>query len=504
MRRRAEVPSVFELERAAPMPLYKQLYRQIRQKILTGALPAGTRLPPERTLANTLGVNRTTVVNAYRDLAAEGLVVGRVGHGTVVQEPPAPSLDMPVRPMSWAVVMEGEDPVIADINAIVRRPDAVSFAHGEPSADIYPTEVLGALFAEAAALQPAPFGYGPVHGYAPLRDAIAGRLSDLGVQASAADVLVLAGTQIALYLVSRVLLQPGDSVVVEMPSYIKTLGMFESAGVRVLPVPVDEQGLQVEGLGELFARYRPKLLYTIPTFQNPTGATMSEPRRRELLRLAARYQVGIVEDDPYGELWFGQQRVPPLMAMDPGGYVIHVSAFSKSVSPSMRIAWVVAPPAVLERLAAAKGSLDFRAALLNQWVLDAFVRRGLYDRHLERVRGVLQRRRDALTAAMAAHLPPGVDWLMPEGGYHLWCRLPRPLRSRRLLAEAAREGVAFIPGDFYGTGEEARRGLRLNFSYPDEGRIAEGIRRLGASIRRLLREEGGVEAARGELSSPVV
>lgn len=495
---------MFDLDRSQPVPLYQQLHKQIRERIFTGVLPEGSRLPPERMLANTLGVNRTTVVNAYRELASEGLVEGRVGHGTVVMALPGPARDAAVRPMNWAVALEGEDPVIADINAIVRRPDSISFAHGEPSADIYPTAQLAELFAEAAGVRPAPFGYGPVHGYAPLRESIAERLSSHGIRVGPSEVLLLAGSQIALYLIARVLLQPGDTVVVEVPSYIKTLGIFEAAGVRVVPAPVDDHGVQVEGLQELFLRYRPKLLFTIPTFQNPMGVTLSHGRRRELLRLAARHQVGIVEDDPYGELGFGPEPIPSLKAMDPGGYVIYVSSFSKPVTPAMRLAWIAAPPSVLERLAAAKGSLDFRAALLNQWVMDAFLRRKMFDTHLERVRGVLLRRRDALIKALEQYRQTGLDWVVPEGGYHLWCRLPRPLRARRLLAEAAREGVAFIPGDFYGTGEDARRGLRLNYSYPDEDRIAEGVRRLANSIRRMLRDEGHTEGGRSELSGPVV
>lgn len=493
---------MFDVDRSLSVPLYQQLHRQIRERILSGALPPGFRLPPERTLANTLGVNRTTVVNAYRELAAEALVEGRVGHGTVVMGPPAPETDVPIRPMNWAVPLDAEDPVIADINAIVRRPGAISFAHGEPSHDIYPTQALADLFTEAGRAEPV-FGYGPVHGYAPLRESLTARLQSQGFQINANEVLLLAGSQIALYLITRVLLQPGDTVVVEVPSYIKTLGIFESAGVRVVAAPMDDQGLQVEGLPDLFLRYRPKLLFTIPTFQNPTGVTMSVGRRRELIRLAARHQVGIVEDDPYGELWF-DRRVPSLKSLDPGGYVIYLSSFSKPVTPALRLAWIVAPPAVLERLAAAKGSMDFRASLLNQWVMDAFLRRGLMDQHLDRVRKVLRRRRDALIQALEQQQVPGMDWLVPEGGYHLWCRLPRTYRARRLLAEAARDGVAFIPGDYYGSGEEARRGLRLNFSYPDEAQIPDGVERLATSLRRLMRDELQAGSDRPELSGPVV
>jgi 2-aminoadipate transaminase len=490
---------VFELDRSSSTPLYQQLRDQIRQRIFSGSLPAGSRLPPERTLANMLGVNRTTVVNAYRELAAEGLVEGRVGHGTVVLPPPTPPPEGPIRPMHWASVSEAEDPVVADINAIVRRPGSISFAHGEMSPELFPAEMLGRLFARALSAGEAPLGYGPVAGYLPLREAIAARMG-----LSTGEILVLGGSQLALYLVTRVLLQPGDTVVVEVPSYINTLGIFSSAGVRVVPAPVDRDGLQVDGLSEVFLRYRPKLLFTQPSFHNPTGVTMSLERRRQLLQLAARHQVGIVEDDPYAELCFSEERLPSLKAMDPGGYVLYISSFSKSVTPGLRLAWLAAPPVVVERIAAARGTLDFRGALLNQWVMNVFLREGLLDQHLARLRPVLLRRRDLLIQALRQHMPAGVSWHVPAGGYHLWCTLPRPLRARRLLSEAAREGVAFIPGDYYGPGDEARRGLRLNFTYPREPEIAEGVKRLAAAVRRLLKEETPPEEARSELSGPVV
>ena len=490
---------MFELDRTSPTPLYQQLRDQIRRRILSGSLPPGTKLPPERTLANTLGINRTTVVNAYRELAAEGLVEGRVGHGTVVLEPPAPPPRGQVRPMHWATLNEGDDPVVADINAIARRAGAISFAYGEMSPELYPNEALGELFARALAEKRPPLGYGPAAGYLPLREALAARI---GVPTG--EILVVSGSQLALYLISRVLLQPGDTVVVEVPSYINTLDLFTAAGVRVVPAPVDQDGIQVDGLGDVFLRYRPKLLFILPNFQNPLGVTLSLERRRQILELAARHQVGIVEDDPYEDLRFEGEPLPSLKSMDPGGYVIHISSFSKTVSPALRLAWLAAPPAVVERIAAARGMLDFRAALLNQWVMNAFLREGMLDAHLAWLLPILRHRRDTMINALAHHMPADVSWHVPEGGYHLWCTLPRPLRARRLLTEAARDGVAFIPGDYYGPGDEARRGLRLNFTYSAERETVEGVKRLAAALRRLRKEEVPSDEYRPELSGPVV
>ncbi|MEW8978591.1 MAG: PLP-dependent aminotransferase family protein [Symbiobacterium sp.] len=488
----------FELDRNSPTPLYQQLRNQVRERILSGALPPGTRLPPERTLARRLGVNRTTVVSAYRELAAEGLVEGRVGHGTVVLRPPEAAQSGVVRPMRWAGPTEAEEPLVADLNAILRRPGAVSFAHGEMSPELYPVAPLATL-AHRVLQDGSALGYGPIAGYGPLREAIA---AAMGVTAD--EVLILAGSQIALYLISRVLLQPGDTVLVESPSYINSLGIFDSAGVRVVPVPVDRHGLVVEGLEELVLRYQPKLLFTLPNFHNPLGVTLAPERRRQLIQLAARHQLGIVEDDPYGQLYFTPEPVPTLKSMDPGGYVIYISSFSKTVSPALRLAWIVAAPPVVERIARARGNLDFRAALLNQRVMEAFLREGHLDRHLAAVRSTLKVRRDALMEALEAHMPPGVTWYVPEGGYHVWCSLPRPLTARRLLTEAGRDGVAFMPGDFYGAGQLARRGLRLNFSYPRLEEIGPGIQRLARAVERLLKEEASAGGEPGAFSGPVV
>jgi DNA-binding transcriptional MocR family regulator len=324
-------------------------------------------------------------------------------------------------------------------------------------------------------------------GYAPLREALAAR-----VGGRAEEVLILGGSQTGLYLINQLLLQPGDSVVVETPSYLNSLGIFPP-GVRVLPAKVDDEGLQTEGLSELFLRYRPKLLFTLPTFQNPLGVTLSLKRRLHLLELAATYQVGIVEDDPYGELHLEGERLPTLKSLDPGGYVIYLSSFSKSLTPALRVAWMAAPPAVVERVAASRGALDFRAALLNQAAAERILHSGALDRHLTVLRAELRARRDALVGALAQWMPSGVTWRVPQGGYHLWCTLPAPLRARRLLSEAAREGVAFIPGDYYGPGEEGRRGIRLNFTHPAATAIPSGVQRLAGAVRRLLREDGAGE-----------
>ena len=408
---------------------------------------------------------------------------GRVGHGTAVLGPPEPRGADAVRPMPWAGPTEAEEPLVADINAIIRRPGAISFAHGEMSPSCTRPRPLPTSCSRSCRIRP-PWVTGP----SPASCRSDRRLpTPWGSRQTRCSSWP--GSQIALYLISRVLLQPGDTVLVEMPSYINTLGIFDSAGVRVVPVPVDQHGLVVDGLDELMLRYQPKLLFTLPTFHNPLGVTLTPERRRRLIQLAARHQVGIVEDDPYGPLHFTGQPVPTLKSLDPGGYVIYISSASKAVSPALRLAWIVAAPPVVERIARARGSLDFRAALLNQRVMEAFLREGLLAEHLGRLRPALKERRDLMLEALQRYMPDGVSWYVPEGGYHIWCRLPRPLTARRLLTEAGREGVAFVPGDSYGAGQMARRGLRAELLLPSP--------RGDRARHRPARPGGGAAAAGG-------
>ena len=307
-----------ELDRSAPVPLYLQISNQIRARIHSGELAPGTRLPPERRLAAMLGVNRTTVVNAYRELAADGLVVGQVGSGTTVIGPAGDEVtEDPLRGVPWpqlftSVTAAMHDPLLRDTQTVAARRDVISFATGTPSPDLYPIETIRALLDEALhSAGQVLLQHCPTEGYGPLREGIAGWMRAEGCRfATADDVLVVAGSQQGLYLLSRTLLEPGDLVALETPTYLGALQVFRAAGARVLPIPVDEHGMQVGLLEDLIPRRRPKLIYTLPTFQNPTGTTMSLDRRQRLLALAARYQVPIIEDDPYGPLRYEGEPLP--------------------------------------------------------------------------------------------------------------------------------------------------------------------------------------------------
>jgi DNA-binding transcriptional MocR family regulator len=484
-----------QLDRSSQIPLYLQIRNQIRELILTGALPESSRLPPQRELASALRVNRTTVVNAYQELAADGLVDATIGRGTVVRSTERPASPVPPTPLPWAEVFSlrtrtTRDPLIRDVMTLCAQEDVISFAAGVPAPDLYPLDEFRAVVDEVLARDGRTLlQYCPTEGYLPLREWLAAHMAERGARVSARNMLVLAGSQQGLDLVARLLLDPGDVVITESPSYLGVLQVFQAAGVRLLTVPLDEQGMQVDLLEQILARSRPKLIYTLPTFQNPTGVTLSLERRYQLLALAQRYQVPILEDDPYGELRYEGTPMPALKALDRHGHVLYLSTFSKMLFPGLRLGWLVAPEPVIERLTLIKQLTDLHTNTLGQWALAEFCRRGLLDKHLTHLREVYPQRRDAMCTALERHCPPDMTWNRPEGGFYLWCRLPEGLRARELLAEAARRQVAFIVGDAFHVDGGGQEWMRLNFTSHTEETITEGVKRLGQAMETLLQAQ---------------
>ncbi len=485
------------LDRDSAVPFYRQITAQVLQRIETGELRPGTHLPPERKLAAALGVNRTTVVAAYHDLVATGRVEARVGRGTWVSEGDTEGAN--VAPLiAWPALFTPmterlRDPVLADLLATTGREGAISFGAGTPALDHFPLDRFREAMDDALASRGAElFAYGAVPGWMPLRKSLAAWTGagggGIGGGVRPESVVVLHGSQQGLDLLARVLLEPGDAVVVESPTYLGALQTFRGAGARLLPMPMDGDGLRLDRLEATLARHRPKFIYTLPTFQNPTGATLPLARRQALLALAARHGVPIVEDDPYGALWYDAPPPLSLAALDTGGLVIALRTMSKVFLPGARFGWLVAPPPVVEAVTRVRQTSDVHPNGAMQHVLHTFLVRGWLAAHVERMRPLYAARRDAMLAALALHAPVGMTWTRPTGGYYLWCRLPGGVRARSLAAEAAREGVTFVAGDAFSPDGGERDAVRLNFTNTDAATIAEGVRRLCVAMRRLARD----------------
>jgi 2-aminoadipate transaminase len=389
---------------------------------------------------------------------------------------------------------------IRELLKFTQLPEVISFAGGLPASEVFPA----ARFQEACqhvlqyhshlALQ-----YGATEGYEPLREMIARHINRYGIQARPENVLITSGSQQALDLIGKLLINPGDKVLVEAPTYLGALQAFNVYGAEYLQVPSDNDGLQTELLeGPL--RSGPKFMYVLPNFQNPGGTTLAEGRRHELVLLADRFGIPIIEDDPYGQLRYEGEHLTPLVGLDRAnlrrdrgysiGNVIYLSTFSKTLAPGLRLGWIVAPPEVISKLTQLKQGADLHTSTFGQMVAYEVARDGFLDEHVKLIRRVYRERRDAMLEALGTEFPSEVTWTHPQGGLFLWVSLPEGMDAQQLFAAAIQENVAFVPGDsFYapnGSSDEGRRHLRLNFSASDPEKIREGIRRLGVAIRREL------------------
>jgi 2-aminoadipate transaminase len=472
-----------ELDRGSIVPIYRQIYERLREQILAGALPEGTRLPPERTLAERLEVNRSTVVHAYRDLVADGLIEQRVGSGSRVAATLRAGQPDRSAAVPWWVTLPpwrvGQFPAVLGELAAAQHGDLIAFVQGVPPAEPSPLADLSRSFARVGGDVNFVLTYGDSEGYAPLREAIALRMRSRGCAIDPRDVLMLTGSTQGITLVAQSLAEPGDEIIVEAPTYPGALQIFQIAGLRAIPVPVDEDGMRVDHVEAILRTRRPRFVYTMPSIHNPTGMTMNADRRDRLVTLAKRHGVPIVEDDPYGEL--ATTRVPPLLARDPE-YVIHISSFSKTIAPSLRLGWLVAPRTIYERLLLRKQSHDMASSMYIQAGVRDYLESG-YDQHIAALREELKARRGLAFEAITRFWPASMRVTPGGDGYYLWATAPRETRARALLANAERRGASFLFGEAFFPQSGGDHNFRLALTPVPRGAIVEGIRRIGDALR---------------------
>ncbi|WAZ23289.1 PLP-dependent aminotransferase family protein [Streptomyces cinnabarinus] len=401
---------------------------------------------------------------------------------TVVE--PAPSRSASVPPLAARARSVGGSPV-RDILAVTARPEVINFAGGLPAPELFDVDGIAAAYrAVLAELPERALQYSTTEGEPSLRAALADRMSVRGLPTDADDVLVTTGSQQALSLLATALLEPGDVVLVESPCYLAALQAFAFTGARVVSVPGDGDGVDPAALEELVVRERPKLLYTVPTFQNPTGRTMPADRRAAVASVAARHGLWLVEDDPYGELRFEGERVP-WIAAHPGAEdrTVLLGSFSKVMAPGLRLGWLRAPAALRRACTVAKQAADLHTPTVNQLAAARYLADRDLDAHVARVAAVYGERRDAMLAGLADALPDGSTWNRPEGGMFLWARLPESYDTAALLAQVVRQDVAYVPGAPFYAGDPDRSTLRLCFVTETPEQIREGLRRLGRGLR---------------------
>jgi len=477
----------------SPIPIYRQLSVRLAGWIRDGILPDGSRLLPTRELAGLLGLNRTTVAAAYEALEHDGLLQAHVGRGSFVCSSGA----RPVR-FDWEPRFRPSLP--APPSFPPAEPDTINFASWRRQPSPWAMTALRdaasqALDSDAASI----LQLGPSEGYGPLREWLWSEMQAAGNARSEDDLLVTSGCQQGLDLLAKVLVAPGETVLIEDPVYPGARDLFLAAGVEVHGLAVGPQGIFTTELERELARRRPRLVVVTPNFQNPTGASLPLEARREILRLAARFQVPIVENDVYAGLRYRGEDLPTLKSLDSEGLVIYLRSFSKAAFPGLRVGWCVAPRAVARRLIAAKQLTDLHTDQLSQAVLYRLAADGILERYLSELRATGSTRLEAAVSACRDLVPADVEYSAPDGGAHLWLRLPQPLDAADLLARARDHRVVFLPGRFFDVSRSHSGALRLTFAGLEPDQIRRGIAVIADLLHALAptaqgRSEGGVPA----------
>jgi len=388
--------------------------------------------------------------------------------------------------------------IIRELLKLTENPEIISFAGGLPAPEVFPVEAFRAAADRVLrqhgrqALQ-----YSTTEGYTPLREWIADYMSKYGIEAGVDNILITSGSQQALDLIGRILINPGDCILTERPTYLGALQAWKAYQAAYTSVPIDDDGLQVDKLEEALCA-GPKFMYVLPNFQNPGGVTLPVARRKTLLEIADRYGVPIVEDDPYGELRYEGEHLPPLVVMDAKilnsrssqsngngsgfmrGNVIYTSTFSKTLAPGLRLAWIVAPTEVLQRCVMAKQGMDLHtSSFVQMMATEVLYQEGFYMEHVRTIRRVYGERRQLMLAALERCFPPGTHWTRPQGGLFLWVTLPKPLNTIELMPKAIANKVAYVPGTAFFPDGSGHNTFRLNFSNATPEQIEAGIERLG-------------------------
>jgi DNA-binding transcriptional MocR family regulator len=469
-------------------PLYRRLVTLLEGAIARGVLPAGFRLPPERDLATSLRISRATVVSAYRELEARGLVRGYVGRGTFVSAKP----DTASAPFAWrgkiaAAALQATDTTVRDLVRAAADPALMSLAAGVPALDCFPKDAFQKAMNHVLATSgEAAWRHGPTEGMPRFRAALADRFGG-----SPEHILVLAGAQQGLDLLARCLIDPGDAVIVDRPGYLGAIQTFRNSGARL--IGWDIARADFDELEELLLRYRPKLIYTNPTHHNPTGITLSIRSRRELLELAARYRVPIVEDDTYRELALHSMPVPPpsLFKLDEAHtVVIRINSFAKMLAPGLRLGWISAVRPIIDQLALIKQQVDPHTQNLSQLVVCELVEQGVLDAHLATLRIEHRRRRDAMVQALRQYVPAGqLRFGVPEGGMYLWCELLPGIHARAVQDRALRESVMVLTGEPFYVDQGGDRHVRICYTSRPAGDAVRAAQVLARALAGAARDD---------------
>lgn len=465
-----------EIQRNADISLSKQIYLSIIDHIRSGLLEEGTQLPSVRDLSKQLGVSLMTTVKAYQKLEEEGFVTSIQGKGTFINAEYKESVrDAHTGSLDWQLSVQDYLPR-SQVAQFHHVPEKINLSSSIIDPGLLPNQYLerevNRIFSENPKIMSQ---YGEVQGDAALRTEMCNYLQKIDVPTTPENILVTNGSQQGIDLIARTFIGPGDVVIMEAPTYPGAIDVFRGRGALILTVPVDEEGMRVDILQSLCDKYKPKIIYTIPTFHNPTGVVMSVKRRKEILHIAQSFQSLIIEDDPHSEIYFNRKPPSSLKSMDECGHVIYIKGLSKTLSPSCRIGVLTASGSIFNRLLAAKANADLGSPLITQKVILPFIQSRRMNDHLKKLRTALKIRRDLVVDLLSDYAPPDTSWKVPEGGLNLWIMLPSWVNSNRLLIEAKKRKVTLLPGFACFPTEHENNHIRISYSYMNEPLLREGI-----------------------------
>lgn len=485
-----------QIDKNSEQPIYEQIRRQIVQLVRDGLLPPGSKIPSVRQLALKLGVGKNTVSQAYDELSAESIIETRHGSGTYITDSPGIAIEHNLRSAKDAGNGDERPRMRWDpynfrseffgLPMSRRDEELIDFTKASPDPELFPFERIKQVSANML-WYPKEFFFDVGHpqGYQPLVEHLEKQMALSGVPMAEGenDIIITAGFRRALDLVLGFILQPGQKVAVEVPTYSGLLNVLIAKRVGIEPVPMDEHGMDTEYLEGLVRRGEISAVITIPTYHNPTGITMSQERREHLLDIAARFNLPVIEDDWGRELRYEGVAPPPLKAMDTGGHVIHIGTFSKVFLPGLRIGWMTIPSEIAVPQVRAKLGLDSGDSFFLQSLLHEFIMKGHFAKHVRKTLKEYKKRRNAMVSALKEHLPEGCNFSEPQGGFSVWLNLPEGMLSLPLLGLARKNDVDFTPANMMMPERNDMNGLRLSFSRLGPEDIEEGVKALCSVIR---------------------
>lgn len=472
-------------DKQSGIPLYQQIADYIQKRIAYGEFPPGSILPSERALAKDLGVNRGTVITAYDLLYSNGMVERIKGSGTKVSKDVwgltrnrIPNWDLYVERGSFLPNL----PLYQHIRDEVFERNLINFASGELAHDLMPYDTFKHILSNHEFQQS--LGYEHPQGNLDLRETIVSHLKEYkNIECTSQSVLITSGAQQALHLITQCMLNPGDAIAYEDPSYAHSLPIFRSAGLKTITLSVGEHGINPEEIWDIHRKHKIKMIFLNPLFQNPTGTVLALEKRKRVLAITEELGIPVVEDDPYSLISLSEQtNTSTLKSLDKSGSVLYISSLSKLVASGLRIGWVVGPHNVIQRLADAKQQIDFGHSIFPQWVATEFLKSDSFDTHLQHLKQKLLEKRNLLVQALQDELSDYLTFQIPEGGIHLWCRLQGEVNEYQLLEEALRHGLVFVPGSLLGS----KTGyFRLTYGRAETHFIQEGVLRLKKALLEL-------------------